>query len=276
MLFPMGAAVDRRVLRLVGEVMGLLQMDELCEGLLLALRQAIPAEFCAINEVPGDVDGAISVCDPPMTEANHRAWVRYGHQNPLADHFMRTRDGRPTRFSDLLSRRELHRLEIYTEIYAPLGVEYQIAFMLPSRSRRVLGVALSRAHRDFTAAERELLGVARPYLIQAYRNALAFSGVCRPDGLTVQVVDLQGLGLTLRQAEVLRLVAMGRSDQHTADALGIGIRTVQKHLERSYRELGVSSRSEAAGLVWDQTARDRNVHPQAPLSVEVVGDLVGP
>ena len=247
--------MDRRVLRLVGEVMGLLDMDELCEGLLSALRQAIPAEFCAINEVPGDVDGAISVTDPPMSEADHRAWARYGHQNPLADHFMRSRDGRPTRFSDLLNRRELHRLEIYTEIYAPLGVEYQIAFMLPSRWQRVLGVALSRTRRDFTATERDLLGVARPYLIQAYRNALAFSDISRPDGLTIQAAELQDLGLTRRQAEVLGLVAMGRSDQHTADALGIGIRTVQKHLERSYRALGVSNRSEAAGLVWDQTAR---------------------
>jgi DNA-binding CsgD family transcriptional regulator len=251
----MGAAVDRRVLGLVGEVMGLLTMDELCEGLVFALRRTIPADFCAMNELPGDIDGAISISDPPMSEADHRAWARYGYQNPLADHFMRSRDGRPTRFSDLLNRRELHRLEIYNEIYAHLGVEYQIAFMLPSRSRRVLGVALSRARRDFTATERELLSVARPYLIQAYRNALAFSDVSRPDGLKIQVAELQGLGLTRRQAEVLGLVAMGRSDQHTADALGIGIRTVQKHLERSYRELGVSNRSEAAGLVWDQTAR---------------------
>lgn len=250
----MGTNADRRVLRLVGEVMGLLDLDELCQGLVAALREAVPAEWVAINELP-DRDGAISITDPPMPEGGHQAWARYGHQNPLAAHFMHSRDGRPTRFSDLITRRELHRLEIYTEIYAPLGVEYQIAFMLPSRPQRVLGVALSRSRRDFTAAERELLGLARPYLIQAYRNALTISDVARADERTIQVAAVEDLGLTRRQAEVLRLVAMGRSDQHIAEALGIGVRTVQKHLERSYRALSVGSRSEAAGLVWDQKPR---------------------
>jgi hypothetical protein len=34
----------------------------------------------------------------------------------------------------------------------------------------VLGIALSRGEEDFSDAEAELLGLARPYLIQAYRN----------------------------------------------------------------------------------------------------------
>ena len=249
----MGASVDRRVLRLVGEVMGLLDVDELCQGLLLAMREAVPADWVAINEVP-DRPGAISISDPPIPAGGHEAWARYGHQNPLADHFMHSRDGRPTRFSDLITRRELHRLEIYTEIYAPLGVEYQIAFMLPSGPQHVLGVALSRTRRDFTAVERDLLGVARPYLIQAYRNALAFTDVNRSEATALEIADPRRLGLTARQTEVVRLVAMGRSDQHIADALGIGLRTVQKHLERVYRELGVSSRSQAAGRVWAAAA----------------------
>jgi DNA-binding CsgD family transcriptional regulator len=248
-------SVDRRVLRLVGEVMGLLTLDEFCEGLLFGLQQFISADYYAINEVPGDIEGAISIGHPLIPQEGHEAWIRYGHQNPLAAHFMRTRDGRPKRFSDLITRRELHKLEIYTEIYRPLGMEYQIAFMLPSRPQQVLGVALSRGRRDFTVAECELLGVARPYLIQAYRNALSFSGLSRPPGPAIPVGELQRRGLTRRQAEVLRLVAMGRSDQHAADELGIGIRTVQKHLERAYRALGVGNRSEAAGVVWDEIGR---------------------
>ncbi len=252
----MSVNVDGRVLRLVGEVMGLLDLDELCQGLLLALREAVPADFVAINEVP-DRQGAISISDPPIPAGGHRMWARYGHQNPLAAHFIHSRDGRPRRFSDLLTRRELHRLEIYTEIYAPLGVEYQIAFTLPSGPQRVLGVALSRSRRDFTVAERDLLDVARPYLIQAYRNALAFTEANRLDGPAPEITDPRRLGLTSRQAEVVRLVAMGRSNQHISGVLGISVRTVQKHLERAYRELGVSDRSQAAGRVWGE-AMDRD------------------
>ena len=249
----MATGVERRILRLVGEVMGLLDVDELCQGLVRAMREAVPADWVAINEVPGR-PGAISISDPPIPAGGHEAWARYGHQNPIAAHFMHSRDGRPTRFSDLITRRELHRLEIYTEIYGPLGVEYQVAFTLPSGPQRVLGIALSRTRRDFTAAERDLLGVARPYLIQAYRNALAFTEADRPEEPVVTIADVQRLGLTRRQAEVVRLIAMGRSDRHVADTLEIGLRTVQKHLERAYRELGVSTRSQAAGRVWDEAA----------------------
>ena len=44
---------------------------------------------------------------------------------------------------------------------------------------------------------------------------------------------------------MLRLVAMGSSDQAATDALGISIRTAQKHLEGYYRKLAVKDRSQA-------------------------------
>jgi DNA-binding NarL/FixJ family response regulator len=50
---------------------------------------------------------------------------------------------------------------------------------------------------------------------------------------------------------VLRLVALGRSNHHIASALGISDRTVGKHLEHSFRKLGVGDRSTAAGRVWE-------------------------
>jgi DNA-binding CsgD family transcriptional regulator len=238
----------------VGEIMGLLDLDELCQGMIVALREAVPAEWSALNELPADLPHTISLTDPPVPAEFHVAFARYGAQNPIAAYFMRTRDGRATRFSDLVSRGELRRLDLYREVYAPLGVEYQIALTLPSAAQRVLGIALSRGRRDFTATERDLLNLARPYLIQAYRNALAHTQLRRGAGRQILAEDLQGLGLTLRQAEVLRLVAMGASDQDAATALGIATRTVQKHLERCYRHLGVDNRSQAARAAWGVAA----------------------
>jgi DNA-binding NarL/FixJ family response regulator len=43
---------------------------------------------------------------------------------------------------------------------------------------------------------------------------------------------------------------MGHSDQDAASALGIGVRTAEKHLEHCYRTLGVSDRSQAARAAW--------------------------
>ena len=241
------------MLFLIGEVIGLLDLNEFCHGLLHALREAVPADWCALHEVPADLPRTISLTDPAIPAESHHAFARYGEQNPIAAHFLRTRDGRATRFSDLITRRQLHRLEIYRKIYGPLSVEYQIAFTLPSGAERILGVALSRTKRDFTATERDLLNLARPYLIQAYRNALSHTALDRKTGPSISITALQTLGLTRRQAEVLRLVAMGHSNQHAAASLQITERTAQKHLEHCYRKLNVSSRSQASQLAWSAT-----------------------
>ena len=247
--------MERRTLALIGDVIGLLDLEELCHGLLRALREAVPAEWCALNEVPADLPRTISITEPAVPAQMHVAFARHGPENPLVEYYMQTHDGRATRFSDLVTRRELHRLNLYREVYRPLGVEYQIAFTLPSSSQRVLGIALSRAERDFTAGERDLLNLARPYLIQAYRNALAYTELAGGAGRQIVVADLRALGLTRRQSEVLRLVAMGHSDQDAASALGMSVRTAQKHLEHCYRTLEVGNRSQAARLAW-AAARD--------------------
>ncbi len=238
------------MLALIGDVIGLLELEELSHGLLHALRQAVPADWCALNEVPVIPPDAISLTDPPVSAAIHEAFARYGHQNPIADYFLRTRDGRATRFSDLITRRQLHQLELYHAVYRPLNVEYQIAFTLPSGAERILGVALSRPDRDFTTPERDLLNLARPFLIQAYRNALAHTATTREARDGMSLADLRGLGLSQRQAEVLRLIAMGSSNQAAAHALGIAERTAQKHLEHCFRILNVTTRSQAAQIAW--------------------------
>ncbi len=53
------------------------------------------------------------------------------------------------------------------------------------------------------------------------------------------------------EAQALRLVALGRSNHHVAQALGISHRTVGKHLERGFRKLGVGDRSTASARVWE-------------------------
>lgn len=52
-------------------------------------------------------------------------------------------------------------------------------------------------------------------------------------------------GLTIREVEVLRWVAMGLTDIQVADKLIISSRTVSTHLRSIYNKLGVTSRSAA-------------------------------
>lgn len=52
--------------------------------------------------------------------------------------------------------------------------------------------------------------------------------------------------LTRREADVLRLVAAGRTNRQIARALGISVKTVEKHLAVVFAKLGAASRAEAA------------------------------
>ena len=58
-------------------------------------------------------------------------------------------------------------------------------------------------------------------------------------------------GLTVREVEVLRLVAQGRTDAQVAEQLVISPRTVNWHLTSIYGKIGVSSRSAATRYAFE-------------------------
>ena len=64
--------------------------------------------------------------------------------------------------------------------------------------------------------------------------------------------QLEVLGLTPREAEVLFWVAQGKSNPEIATILGIGLTTVKKHLERVYVKLGVETRTAAASVAMSR------------------------
>jgi DNA-binding CsgD family transcriptional regulator len=257
MLPPRSVSESReaQVLRLVADVCGLLDISEFRHGLLDALNRALPSKYVSLNEIGPTPDTVAVIVRPELAPEYVERFAEHAHENPLLQRYLQSRDGRAYRFSDVITASELHRLALYRELYKPLGVEHQLAFMLPAAPDRVLGVALSRGRRDYTDSERDVAEHARPFLIQAYQNAIAYellrSG--SPNGSGGALVRaLLAAGLTSREAEVLRLVALGRSNQHIAEELGgISPRTVGKHLEHGYRKLGVTDRSSAAARAWE-------------------------
>lgn len=175
------------------------------------------------------------------------------HQNPLLSYMLKSRRGSARRLSEMISTEDLHRLDLYRYFYGPIGLEYQIAFTLPQQPPRMLGIAISRngPNGDFDDRDRDMLNQARPYLIQSYRNAIAFEGMRAAIGSEALTVALLGAGLTRREAEVIGLLARGSSNGDLATTLGISTRTAEKHVQNAFRKLGVTSRSQAAAKVWN-------------------------
>jgi DNA-binding CsgD family transcriptional regulator len=61
--------------------------------------------------------------------------------------------------------------------------------------------------------------------------------------------DASGLGLSAREAEVMSLIARGRTNGEIAARLFLAEKTVKNHVNRIYSKLGVDSR-DAAITQW--------------------------
>jgi DNA-binding CsgD family transcriptional regulator len=271
-----GDVGDGALLALIGDVCGLLQIVELRWGMLDSLQRVLPSDHVSLNDLGPTPEKVVAIMQPDLPGLRER-WAERAHENPLVRHMQRTGDGRASRFSDVIGEDELHALPLYREVYVPMGVEHQLAFTLPGGPDRVLAIALSRGGRDYSDTEVAFANRARPFLIQAYLNASAYERLrARHAGLAA-APDLDALacaGLTMREAEVVRLLALGRSNQHIANELSISDRTVGKHLEHSFRKLGVEDRSSAAACAWELAERPASERG-APRATSRRGNIAG-
>jgi DNA-binding NarL/FixJ family response regulator len=76
-----------------------------------------------------------------------------------------------------------------------------------------------------------------------------------------------GLGLTPREADILPLLARGRSNKQIATELQLGLRTVEGHVSSVLAKLGVASRAEAVAYALGH----RLVVPENPGDLPHVG-----
>lgn len=127
---------------------------------------------------------------------------------------------------------------------------------LPQELADALAAARAAARADGA------IGAGAPVVVAGKDRSLVARlvgarGSDEPDALLLEaraeplgVEAVRALGLTRRQAEVLRQVALGRSTDDVARALGISGATVRKHLEHVYDRLGVTSRAAAVATAW--------------------------
>ncbi len=77
------------------------------------------------------------------------------------------------------------------------------------------------------------------------------SAFLEPDRLASPTSPARIEELSPRELDVLRLCADGRTNEQIADALGLSVRTVERHLSNAYGKLGVSGRAARAAAVAD-------------------------
>lgn len=142
------------------------------------------------------------------------------------------------------ARAALAALREASTAWEPLDAPYEIA-----RVRVGIGLAL-RQLGDADSAELEF-DAAR----QAFRELGAGPDLARVDALTGSGDDSRPGGLSPREVEVLRAVAVGRTNREIGAELGLSERTIDRHVSNIYTKLGVSSRAAATAYAYEHGLR---------------------
>ena len=234
----------RRAIRLADSLAELNDPAGFAAIALPGLATLVGCDVLTYNEI-GPAHGQTRYADYPagaLDPATQPMFAAYVHEHPLVNHYRATGSGEPVMISDFLTQQRFHRLGLYAEFFRGIPVEHQIAISLPGPDQQVIGVAMSRGHRDFSDQDRALLGVLRAplsaSLLRARRRRQAAQALATMPGR-------ESTSLTEREIQILRLVADGRTNTAIAHRLEASPRTVAKHLEHTYRKLGVSSRAAA-------------------------------
>ena len=173
-----------------------------------------------------------------------------------------TRDERDRAETHALVTEQLLRRVPYTATLAPLAGAVHERIDGSGYHRRASGAQLDEAQRVLAAADcYQAMTSDRPYRsalapADAAAELRAMSAAGRLDGEAVERVlaaaghrraarpALPG-GLTSREVEVLRLVAVGLTNRQVADRLMITPKTAGHHVQHIYTKIGVSTRGAA-------------------------------
>jgi DNA-binding CsgD family transcriptional regulator len=171
---------------------------------------------------------------------NHDALMRVKHLEPVRLKLGHEPAGL-VMYSEMLTLAE-RRGRYWDEVIRPAGVRDKLQVRLDAPRGSFREINVDRFDREFSGRDREVLTVLRPHLNRLWENAhlrrAALATARHPNGLT------------RRQLEILRWVALGKSNIEIAGLLYLSPGTVRKHIDNIFADLGVHSRTAAATLVF--------------------------
>jgi DNA-binding CsgD family transcriptional regulator len=229
--------------------------------MLTAAAPAGRAAFCPVNERGEQGAGVVwleTVAPPRPPEDDRREYVlHYGREDPFAPEH-HADDRRTVLTVEDLGGPEAFKATAYGGEFLPAtGFAHEAMVYLRDAGRIVATIALLRRPEDpgFGQAETAFLRRAQPAVETSYVCSL------EPRRCFEHEDVLGARGLTAREAEVARLVALGSTNAEIARALLLAETTVKTHLRSVYAKLGVSSRTRLARLLGSYGER-----PAAPQS----------
>jgi len=236
----------------LGELHALGPAEQLPARVLAIVERVVGGESLSYNEVDiaGGANRVLATPAELATEASMDAFAAHMHEHPVIAHCAATGDTSAHLISDFLRRRELRRLGLYADLFAPLGIEDQLSTtILAADGPTVIGVAVNRGRIGFSSSDRLILDLLAPHIRIAYDSALLYSAALASARSALARSSSAAAAierLTDRQREVLELVSLGHTNDQIAYRLGISVGTAKKHIEHILERLDVHTRVAAA------------------------------
>ena len=217
----LGSRELRATLGFLRETYAVRSLQTFARHMVSVLPKVVASEHTSYNEVNPRAGRDHVICEPRnFSEHLLSTFERHMAEHPLIAHYARTSDGRALRISDFLTRDQFHDLALYNEFFRVVGVEYQVAFVLPASPPLVVGIALNRGGRDFGECERANLNLLRPHVVQAYQNAEVVTRLERELALITQGEEQLGRGVVIMDAEGRVRVQTSRARRWLAEYFG--------------------------------------------------------
>ncbi|HVE16930.1 MAG TPA: LuxR C-terminal-related transcriptional regulator, partial [Chthoniobacterales bacterium] len=150
-----------------------------------------------------------------------------------------TNNGRPFSARDFYSKPAFHDLDIYQEVYRPMGYVDHCFMHIPTGPGTIVFVGFLRDGKPFDQGEKDLLEELQPHLSNARKLALAVSST---QDISVTPEIFAQAGFTPRECDVIFWLTRGKSNDEIASLLHIRADSVSRHLQTIYEKMGVDHR----------------------------------
>lgn len=175
-------------------------------------------------------------------------------------------EGRPYAVRDFFSRPHFHDLDVFHEVYSPLGYEDQCFVHVPTKENVTIYFGLFRGS-VFREHDKEVLTLAQSHLRDARRLARAHTANAgAPTGPEV----FTRYGFTSRECEIICWLVRGHTNSEIAQQLRVPADVVGASLLIIYEKMGVVSRVDAIVTALDMA---RQIVMPAPFSVAAPGEV---
>jgi DNA-binding CsgD family transcriptional regulator len=206
---------------------------------------------CLNDAIPGDLIGwkRVDLANPPMKVwLNDAMAYRLGDardevmvEHPIVAHQLAHPGSELVlRVSDCISDREFRSSRVYRDLFVPRGVRYQLAIDTNGDNTVTSGWFIKRSIRDFTEADLWYAHRLQPILALLDTTYSSLPIRRTPSADTDEART--HTRLTVRELDILTLLADGLSAQQIAHLRRISARTVRKHLENIYKKLDCHDR----------------------------------